>query len=140
MSHTIPVVMFLRPNGRRQPGSIQVPAEYETPEKIAQLEEVLVLLGKYGIDVTTEDVPGDAASVCLDTGEFDYKTGLFALGEGLARQITEFVLSFDEQDYLKVMAAYEDGEDMFGEDESAAEEAEDTHDGHPIAKEGEDGG
>lgn len=125
MSHTIPVVMFLRPDGRRAPGSIQVPAEYETPEKLVVLEAKLAELAAEGIMITTEDIPGDAASVCMDTGEFDYKTALFPLGEGLAGQITEFVLSFDVYDYRKAARAYEDGEDMFG--------------GHPIAKEGEDG-
>lgn len=112
---TIPVVMFLRPNGRRHNGSIQVPEEYATPEKSAVLEAKLAELDNEGIMITTEDIPGDAASICMDDGDFDYRTALFPLGEGLAKQITEFVLSFDVYDYRKAKAH------LFGEDEGPDE-------------------
>lgn len=133
MPYTIPVVMYLRPNGRRASGSIQVPAEYETPEKFAVLEAKLAELAAEGITVTTEDIPGDTASVCMDNGDFDYKTELFPLGEGLAGQITEFVMSFDVYDYRKAVELYDSGGDMFGEEE-------DLHEGHPIATEEHDNG
>lgn len=107
MPHTIPVVMFLRPNGRRAPGAIEVPAEYETPEKIGELNSKLASLAEHGIMITTEDIPGDAANVCLDDGEFDYKVELFPLDETLAKRITELVLSFDEEDYLRAKERYD---------------------------------
>ena len=114
MPHTIPVMMYLRPNGRRQSGAILVPAEFEVPEKFAVLEAKLEELASCGITITQEEIPGDTMSVCLDTGDFDYKTELFPVDDTYAKRLTEFVMTFDVDDYRKAARAYEDGEDMFG--------------------------
>lgn len=114
MSHTIPVVMYLRPNGNRAHGAVEVPAEFETPEKWTVIEAKLAELAAHGIAITQEEIPGDTVSVCLDNGEFDYKTALFPADQTYATRLTEFVMAFDLEDYHKVMQAYEDGEDMFG--------------------------
>lgn len=115
MAYTIPVMLCIRPNGRRQPDTMLVPEKYRTDEYWPKIEENLVLLGKYGIDITAEQIGGNQVNVCLDDGDFDYKFEIFPGSEKLLEGITELVLNFDEQDYLKAKAY------MFGEDEGLDE-------------------
>ena len=111
MGTHIPVVQYMRPNGRKQQGSIVVPEEFRTD----QLKEKLALLAKHGIAITQEDVGGNQANVCLDDGDHDYKFELFSLDENYGKKVMQLVLDFDEADYLKAKAH------LFGEDEGLDE-------------------
>lgn len=112
---TIPVVEYVRPSGRKVRGGNVVPEEYMAPEKFAVLEAKLAEMDNEGITITVEDVGNRQRNVCLDNGEFDYKYELFRFDEEYDKKVAELVMNFDVHDYRKAMAAYEDGEDMFGE-------------------------
>lgn len=101
VKRTIPVTLYIRPNGGRTRDELLVSEEYASDEEWAKVEENLVLFGKYGITVTAEEVGGHQINVCLDDGDFDYKFELFPGNDKLITGIVGLVRDFDEQDYLK---------------------------------------
>lgn len=116
----IPVQLYLRPDernprSRKQADNMKVPSRYHADDVWTKIEENLVLLGKYNITITAEQIPGNLVNVCLDDGDFDYKFELFPNDKALLVGITELVLNFDEADYLKAKAH------MFGEEEGPDE-------------------
>jgi hypothetical protein len=109
---TIPVVMYLRPNGRKAIGHVMVPEEFMAPEKFVVLEAKLEEMASVGIAITQEEIPGNTMSVCLDDGDFDYKTELFPVDETYGKRLTEFVMGFDVYDYRKVRGQKEEAGEL----------------------------
>jgi hypothetical protein len=102
---TIPVMLCIRPNGRRVPDAMTVPEDYL--DRATIIEAKLAELDSVGITITAEQIGGNQVNVCLDDGEFDYKYELFPGDEKLLNGITELVLNFDVYDYRKARAVHD---------------------------------
>lgn len=105
---TIPVTMFIRPNGKRHQGSIWVPEGTDLERLEAKLAEMV----ECGVIVTSEEISPTEVNVCLDDGDFDYQVELFRADETINQKITDLVLAFDPEDYRKVRRQKEEAGEL----------------------------
>jgi len=108
MIFNIPAVRYHRPAGYQEPGKVRV--ECVSQEEYDKLAANLEVMKERNITVTLEMVDQTMVSVCLDDGNFDYKTELWPNGEVLLENVKKLILDFDLDDYLKAANAHFDAE------------------------------
>ncbi len=88
----IEAVMYTRPDGESHRFVYSVPDSPLAREKYQELRDC-------EIDITFETVWANTINVCLDDGDFDYKTMLWQNDPSLPERVGNLICEFDRTDY-----------------------------------------
>lgn len=108
----VPGIQYHRPGGSREYDFLIIPNAYTVDRK-----NIIQVLQNQGIDITFEFVFGGTVNVCLDNGDFDYKSELVKNGPPLFDCVLKLIDDFDYEDYVRAkdfedrMANYSYNED-----------------------------
>lgn len=116
--YAVPGVQYVRPEGRRREGKIEVDVTGWPADRLTAFEAKIEELHRLGGELSFEDVGAGTLVVFLGTLDFDYTSRLCS-DDKLPEMTVKLIEELDPEDYVKELEAYERSErDPFEADEA----------------------